>query len=231
MDIWEANARATQIAPHTCNQTGLYECSGEECAFNGVCDKNGCGYNPYVLGNKEYYGPNFTVDTSRPFTVVTQFPADENGVLKEIRRLYVQDGEVIANAAVNITGPPSVDYIDDEYCTATGATRFMQLGGNAEMGQALSRGMVLVFSIWWDEGGYMNWLDSGNSGPVRNFSSSSVTVQSSFECTQDPMQDSGVAFLITIILFFSLISQGLINVIVQFDRRQSYDHPSNTAGH
>ena len=165
MDIWEANARATQIAPHTCNQTGLYACSGDECAFDGVCDKNGCGYNPYVLGNKEYYGPELTVDTSRPFTVVTQFPADENGVLREIRRLYIQDGEVIANAAVNVTGPPPGDSIDDEYCTATGATRFMDLGGNPGMGEALTRGMVLIFSIWWDEGGFMNWLDSGNAGP------------------------------------------------------------------
>lgn len=184
MDIWEANARATQIAPHTCNQTGLYECSGEECAFNGVCDKNGCGYNPYVLGNKEYYGTGYTVDTTQPFTVVTQFPADENGGLKEIRRLYVQDGKVLANAAVNVTGPPDVDYIDDEYCTATGATRYMELGGNTEMGEALERGMVLIFSIWWDEGGYMNWLDSGNAGPVSTSLNLSTPRQSRLRCSQ-----------------------------------------------
>jgi cellulase len=41
MDIWEANARGQQYAPHVCNQTGLYMCKGEECAFEGVCDKNG----------------------------------------------------------------------------------------------------------------------------------------------------------------------------------------------
>lgn len=33
------------------------------------------------------------------------------------------------------------------------------------MGQALGRGMVLVFSIWNDAGGNMNWLDSGSNGP------------------------------------------------------------------
>lgn len=164
MDIWEANAAAEQTAPHACNQTGLYKCTGAECAFDGVCDKNGCGYNPYVLGNKNYYGPGLKIDTKRPFTVVTQFPAEE-GKLTEIRRLYVQNGKVIQNAAVNVTGPPKINYLNDEYCAATGAERFMDLGAMEEMGDALSRGMVLVFSIWWDASGFMNWLDSGNAGP------------------------------------------------------------------
>lgn len=166
MDIWEANKESQQIAPHTCNQTSLYKCTGDECAFNGVCDKNGCGYNTYALGNKNYYGPGLKVDTSRPFTVTTQFPA-ERGVLKQIRRLYVQDGKVIQNAAVNISysGPAGINYINQEYCNATGATRYTDLGGTVEMGNALSRGMVLIFSIWWDASGFMQWLDSGNSGP------------------------------------------------------------------
>lgn len=33
------------------------------------------------------------------------------------------------------------------------------------MGRALARGMVLTFSIWNDDGEFMNWLDSGDSGP------------------------------------------------------------------
>ncbi|KAI9049258.1 hypothetical protein LZ554_007105 [Drepanopeziza brunnea f. sp. 'monogermtubi'] len=92
MDIWEANARATAIAPHTCNQTGLYACSGDECAADGVCDKPGCGYNPYSKGNRDYYGPGLTVDTNRPFTVVTQFP-EVDGKMTEIRRLVELDDE------------------------------------------------------------------------------------------------------------------------------------------
>lgn len=167
MDIWEANAPSTQIAPHVCNQTGLYGCTGEECEFEGVCDKNGCGYNTYVNGAKNFYGkgPEFDVDTSKPFTVVTQFPADEDGNLKEIHRIYVQDGKVIPQATVNITGPPEINFLNEEYCNATGARRYEELGGMKGMGGALSRGMVLALSIWWDEGGFMNWLDSGNAGP------------------------------------------------------------------
>lgn len=166
MDIWEANAKATSIAPHTCNQTGLYECTGAECSFDGVCDQWGCSYNPYGLGNHNYYGPGLKVDTKRPFTVVTQFPAVK-GKLTEIRRLYVQDGKVIQNAVVNVTGKPIVNYLDDEYC-ATGGGHFMDLGAMEGMGDALLRGMVLIFSIWWDTGGFMNWLDSGDSGPCNS---------------------------------------------------------------
>ncbi|KAF2028357.1 glycoside hydrolase [Setomelanomma holmii] len=159
MDIWEANARANQIAPHTCSRDSLFTCTGDECGAKGLCDKNGCGDNPYRhRGAKDFYGPKLKVDTSRSFTVVTQFPA-KNGVLQQIVRKYVQDGKVLDNAAKNIT-------MDQAYCNAQGgAEMFSQLGGMKGMGNALARGMVLAMSIWWDEGGYMNWLDSGDAGP------------------------------------------------------------------
>jgi len=54
------------------------------------------------MGNKEYYGTDMTVDTSKPITVVTQFiTADgtDTGTLKSIHRFYVQDGKVIPNSA------------------------------------------------------------------------------------------------------------------------------------
>jgi cellulase len=159
LDIWEANRAATQLAPHTCSKPGVYQCTGTECGATGVCDKNGCGNNPYGVGEKSYYGPGMKVDTSKPFTVVTQFPAT-NGTLTHMVRKYVQNGVVIENAAINITGP-----INDSYCAAHGATAFMNTGAMKGMGQSLDRGMVLAMSIWWDEGGFMNWLDSGNAGP------------------------------------------------------------------
>lgn len=58
MDIWEANSQSTQITPHSCSVQGQYRCEGTECGdtskgdrYNGVCDKDGCDYNPYRLGN------------------------------------------------------------------------------------------------------------------------------------------------------------------------------------
>ncbi|KAF2843122.1 glycoside hydrolase family 7 protein [Patellaria atrata CBS 101060] len=165
MDIWEANSRSTHLAPHPCNQTGLYECTGEECAFEGVCDKNGCGYNPYRVNQTQYYGRDgLKVDTKKPFTVVTQFP-QKNGKLVAIKRLYIQDGKLIQNAMINVEGLPKQDYLEDNFCELTGSRRYMDLGATAGMGAALSRGMVLAFSVWWDEGGFMKWLDSGEAGP------------------------------------------------------------------
>jgi len=170
LDIWEANARATHLAPHPCNVTGLVECEGEECAFDGICDKNGCGYNPHAVGNPDYYGYDMVVDTSRPFTVVTQFPSDAEGNLIEYRRFYIQDGKKIENAPINDgSGHDGEDSMTDPYCEAHGATRYMDLGATQGMGAAMTRGMVLAFSVWWDETGQMTWLNGpdNNSGPCK----------------------------------------------------------------
>lgn len=167
MDIWEANSRSTHIAPHTCNQTAVYLCKGDECGKDGVCDKAGCGWNPYRVNITDYYGrgDNFKVNTLKKFTVVTQFPTGSDGKLRAIKRFYLQDGEVIASHVVDSPKLPKVDEMTDEYCKANGANKYLQLGGNVGMGDALSRGMALVFSIWWDAGGNMLWLDSGEAGP------------------------------------------------------------------
>ncbi|ETS86175.1 Endoglucanase EG-1 [Pestalotiopsis fici W106-1] len=167
MDIWEANARATQIAPHPCNESGVYLCSGTECASEGVCDKNGCGWNTYRLDQADYYGEGseFDVDTTKPFTVVTQFPVDETtGKLAAINRLYVQDGVVLKAETVAKEGLPAVDSITDEYCTASGASAFDRLGALEAMGDAMTRGMVMAFSIWWSTDGSMVWLDGASQG-------------------------------------------------------------------
>jgi cellulase len=166
MDLWEANARATALTPHSCNKPGFYECSGSQCDEDGICDKSGCGFNPYALGAKDYYGWNKVVDTLKPMTVTTQFITDDGtteGTLKEIRRLYVQDGKVIQNAEVKFK-KSTMNSITEPYCNAV-ADSFVDRGGLATMGGALGRGMVLIFSIWNDAGAFMNWLDAGDAGP------------------------------------------------------------------
>ncbi|KAK3377146.1 family-7 endo-glucanase [Lasiosphaeria ovina] len=163
MDLWEANSAATKYTPHTCTKPGLYGCAGDDCGVEGVCAHTGCGFNTYVQGHKEFYAPGGTVDTRRPFTVVTQFVSADNspgGELVDIRRLYVQDGKVIPN-------PPAAsgkgDSLTATFC-GTG-TAFASHGGMKTMGEALARGMVLVFSIWNDANGFMGWLDGGSNGP------------------------------------------------------------------
>lgn len=178
MDIWEANAKATGFTPHTCNSPGSFLCTGDDCdrteAGSGVCDKNGCGLNPYNLGAHQFYGAGLTVDTARPFTVVTQFWTADNtstGALSEIRRLYIQDGKVIPNTAETTNTAVSgvaggyEGAITEDYCKARDTSDFLRLGGMAGMGESLARGMVLVFSIWNSPGDFMSWLDGGNNGP------------------------------------------------------------------
>ncbi|KAF1953093.1 endoglucanase EG-1 precursor [Byssothecium circinans] len=174
MDIWEANRAATAYTPHPCNATQIGICSGTSCGngddrYAGLCDKDGCDVNPYRNGVKSYYGTsaNYTVDTSKPFTVVTQFLTSDktaNGTLTEVRRLYVQNGKVIQNAKVNVPGLDPVDSLTDEYCTKQksvfgGKDDTARQGGLAQMGRALGRGMVLAFAIWDDAGSFMGWLD------------------------------------------------------------------------
>lgn len=171
MDIYEHNSRSNAFVPHPCNITGVYGGNAAESAFEGVCDEWGCGYNPYGINQPNFFGrgSGFAVDTTRPYQVVTSFPADKNGKLDRIERRYVQDGKVIQNAVVNVEGREKKNYIDDEFCEENpgGTRRFTELGGNVAMGEAMSRGMVLAMSIWWDAGGYMDWLDGvkSNAGP------------------------------------------------------------------
>jgi cellulose 1,4-beta-cellobiosidase len=173
MDIWEANSAATAFTPHPCNITGTYACTGGLCGAGtyhdeGVCDEEGCDFNSYRMGNETFYGPNLIVDTTKPFTVVTQFITSDStatGTLSQINRLYVQNGVVIQNSNVTIPGIIPVNDITDQYCTSQktafgSVDAFGDRGGMAVIGEALGRGMVLVFSIWEDSGSDMLWLDS-----------------------------------------------------------------------
>ena len=101
---------------HVCTVQGQTRCEGTQCGdmnagqrHNGVCDKDGCDFNPYRLGDKSFFGPaaNFTIDTTKTFTVVTQFITSDGsdiGDLSEIRRLWVQNGKVINSNNVTVGG-------------------------------------------------------------------------------------------------------------------------------
>ena len=169
MDIWEANSDAAAFTPHPCETDGQTRCSGDDCTRDtGLCDADGCDFNSFRLGNTTFLGTGMTVDTSKPFTVVTQFLTDDNtttGTLTEIRRIYIQDGKVIQNSNVNIPGIDPVNSITDNFCsqqkTAFGDTNyFSQHGGLKQVGEALRTGMVLALSIWDDYAASMLWLDS-----------------------------------------------------------------------
>lgn len=174
MDIWEANSNAAAYTPHPCTTTGQTRCSGTQCGdgserYNGVCDKDGCDFNSYRMGDQTFLGKGLKVNTNSKFTVVTQFITSggtATGDLIEIRRLYVQNGVVIQNSKVNVPGmSSSLDSVTTDFCTVQktvfGDTNsFQSKGGLRKMGTAFDRGMVLALSIWDDHAANMLWLDS-----------------------------------------------------------------------
>lgn len=166
MDIWEANSIANAYTPHPCTVTGPTRCSGTQCTE--YCDQPGCDWNPYRMGNKEFYGPGKTVDTTKKITVVTQFITNDGtatGKLTEMRRLYVQNGVVIQNLKSTISGLTQYDSITDDFCAAQKSVFqdtnvYAQKGGMTTMDKSFQNGHVLVMSIWDDHAANMLWLDS-----------------------------------------------------------------------
>ncbi|TAQ87506.1 hypothetical protein B7494_g4163 [Chlorociboria aeruginascens] len=171
MDIWEANSVSAAYTPHPCSVTEQTRCSGTDCGINAryssLCDADGCDFNSYRMGDTSFYGAGLTIDTTKVFTVVTQFitaDGSTTGTLSEIRRFYVQNNVVIPNSQSTITGVTG-NSISDSFCTAQKTAfgdqdYFQTKGGLATMGAALKKGMVLVMSIWDDHTADMLWLDA-----------------------------------------------------------------------
>jgi len=177
LDIWEANSVASAFTVHPCEIEGYYRCEGVECGdnksdnrYDGVCDKDGCDFHHWRLGDKKYYGPGpeFKVDTTKKMTVVTQFLTDDGtdtGEFVEMRRIYVQDGKIIQNSLTNMDGIDEADSVTAKFCDQMKSAfgdepDFQEKGGLTNFGPAMDRGMVLVLSLWDDFEAHMLWLDS-----------------------------------------------------------------------
>jgi len=171
MDVWEANSISTALTPHSCSPESYAVCTDTDCGgtysvdrYAGNCDANGCDFNSYRLGVKDFYGPGKTVNTNSKFTVVTQFLGSGN-TISEIKRFYVQNGKTIPLPQPTVSGITG-NSITQQWCNAQekafGEDRypFNEHGGMASMGRAGGQGMVLVMSLWDDHYSSMLWLDS-----------------------------------------------------------------------
>lgn len=179
MDIWEANMIANALTPHPCTVDGQTRCgdSGVACGgdYNGVCDQDGCDYNPWRVGNQTFFGPgsNFTIDTTKPFTVATAFVTVDNtdaGDLKDITRHFVQNGVKVPFPAAALVDP-TMSSVTDAFCAKSKAVfnntnDFAKKGGMKRVGDVLAKGMVLVMSLWDDAAAHMLWLDSLDPPPA-----------------------------------------------------------------
>jgi cellulose 1,4-beta-cellobiosidase len=168
MDVWEGNSVSTAYTPHSCSPTTQKICTGDACGgtysstrYAGTCDPDGCDFNSYRMGDTSFYGKGLTVDTSKVFTVVTQFIGSP---LTEIKRFYVQGGKVIPNSQSKISGVTG-NSVTPDFCDASkkafdDVDPFKDHGGFSSMSSALGAGMTLVMSIWDDHYANMLWLDS-----------------------------------------------------------------------
>lgn len=171
MDVWEANSVSTALTPHSCQPEGYSVCEDDTCGgtysldrYAGSCDANGCDFNPFRLGVKDFYGKGKTVDTSKKMTVVTQFLGSGNK-LTELKRFYVQGGKVFAQPEPTIPGMTG-NSITQQWCDTQQQVfgeeiyPFNKFGGMDSMGKGMELGMVLVMSLWDDHYANMLWLDS-----------------------------------------------------------------------
>jgi cellulose 1,4-beta-cellobiosidase len=166
IDIWESNSHSFAFTPHACENNNYHVCETTNCGgtysedrFAGDCDANGCDYNPYRMGNTDFYGDGLTVDTSQKFTVVTSFASDQ------LTQFLVQGGKRIDIPAPTYDGISDTSNISADYCTNQFSVfgdrdRFSEVGGWSQVQAALSLPMVLVMSIWDDHYANMLWLDS-----------------------------------------------------------------------
>jgi cellulose 1,4-beta-cellobiosidase len=166
IDVWESNSHSFALTPHPCTDNAYHVCETSNCGgtysddrFAGKCDANGCDYNPYRMGNKDFYGKGKTVDTSKKFTVVTQFANDK------VSQFFVQNGKKIVipgptDESISSTSDITPEYCANAYQAFGDRNRFEEVGGFAQLNKALAVPMVLVMSIWDDHYSNMLWLDS-----------------------------------------------------------------------
>jgi hypothetical protein len=202
MDLFEANTEAQQYTTHACvdacgsHTSGVPACQGKGTPST-VCDQSGCGLNPFRYGpgttydaefdNAGWYGPGsgHALDSTKLFTVVTQFHADAaTAELTNITRFYLQAGKRIDLPTLYILPPTDGSHmggfaspeINSGFCTDI-YDRWDGGAGNkplTQMGRNMENGMVLAMSAWYAQETYVNgkpqgsqtgmsWLDGVNN--------------------------------------------------------------------
>jgi hypothetical protein len=129
----EANNKAFQATPH--------KCDAPTNGFYSNCDRGGCSQNTRDSPNA--YGPGraYTIDTTKPFKVRTDFPA-KAGVLQTMRTTLQQGDHKVV--------------LDHSSC---------QSGYMAQMSDALAAGMSLRITYWGGSAEDMAWMDEPPCGP------------------------------------------------------------------
>jgi len=138
VDVMEANKHVFQATPHRCDEpsaTGHYS----------NCDRRGCQQSTRSLGDKAYGpGPQFTIDTRRPFTVQTTFHGTVRSKVPHFTGLTTRLQQA-ANELVMHHSQCSEGYLET-------------------MAHAMAGGMSMRITYWGDEAKTMRWLDQPGCG-------------------------------------------------------------------
>ncbi|KAI9985920.1 hypothetical protein PInf_024711 [Phytophthora infestans] len=135
------------------------QCTKEVKFINGEANLEH-NFNPYRMGLKKFYGrgKSYDIDTTRPFSVITQFITDDD---------TETDDRVVVNPASTWATLNGTDSITDAMCNSSKALfndHPYVMGGLAQLSKQIVGGMTLVMSIWVDYGSNMTWLDSFKTG-------------------------------------------------------------------
>merc|ERR1719203_2587660 len=167
MDIMEANTHAFASTPH--------KCDAPVNGFYSSCDRGGCGQNTRESPSSYGPGASFTIDTTRPFDVHTDFFEDA-GVLTGMRTTLVQGHRRVV--------------LDHKNCDPT----YLE-----QLSAAMAAGMSLRITYWGDQAESMSWLDAPPCGPETCSSSagdakiSNISLQSCHEAPAEVSSPSEVA--------------------------------------
>jgi len=128
IDIMEANTHAFQATPHKCDTPTN--------GFYGHCDRGGCSQNTRDNNPRSYgVGSSFTIDTSRPFKVQTDF-FDESGTWTGMTTTLQQDHRTVVLEHANC-----------------------ESGYYERLSGAMAAGMSLRITYWGDKADDMAWMD------------------------------------------------------------------------
>jgi len=174
IDIWESNKMSSAYTMHssTTAGSGVKYCKGSECGdpdddrYGGPTDRNGCDINAFRFQVEDFYGPgaNFKVDTTKKFTIVTQFH-ESGGKLTGVSQHYVQNGKKIEHPNyLNLGNTETDDFCATKAKAMNDRDSFKEKGGMAAVEASLKAGVTLVLSMWDDIDVHMNWLDSVMDG-------------------------------------------------------------------
>ncbi|KAH6841048.1 glycoside hydrolase [Chaetomium sp. MPI-CAGE-AT-0009] len=166
--VWNSNAHSFAMSSHVCYEDGPHVCQQGNCRYDepypergpGRCAVAGCSYNPYRMGNQDFYGKGKTVDTARKFTVVTQWTEDK------VTQFLIQDNQKFDIPAPTWEGLPQEAGLSRDMCarqfSVFGERDIMsELGGwEHHSRQLLDQPLVMVMSIGTDHYAWNLWLDS-----------------------------------------------------------------------